>query len=105
MAQHLVVGPAGIAHLGDQRRPGPMHPLDRGALRQSPDRGRGAFERAEPRPQLGQLGVVEAGADAAGIMQGAVPVVIAEQQRAQTLPAAGRVGEADHDELVAVGGI
>ena len=80
-----------------------MHPLERGALWQGPDRGGGGFERFEPRPQFGQPGGVKAGADAAGIMQPAMPVIIAEQQGAQPLPAPGRVGKADHHELVAIG--
>ena len=103
MPQHLVGRPVAIAHLGDQRGLGPMHPLERSALGQCRDRGVGALERFELRPERRQLGVAEAGANAAGIMQAAPRVIIAEQQGAQAAPPAGGLGKADYDELVAVG--
>ena len=52
--------------------------------------------------QIGQLRVIEPGAATAGVAQHALRIVIAEQQRAEAVPRAARVGKADHDEFVAL---
>src|SRR5579862_6707968 len=52
--------------------------------------------------QVGEQRVAKPGADATGVMQLAVPVVIAEQQGAKPLPLAFGIGEADDNELVAL---
>ena len=91
-----------ILDLGDKRRLGPMHVLGDGSLRQGLTGRSASHQPIEPRPQIRQPRVAEPGADAAGIAQVALPVVIAEEQRAEPLAAAGGIAEADDDELVAV---
>ena len=64
--------------------------------------GSGCAESLEPLVQLDQLRRIEAGADAAGVAQLALRVIIADEQRAKTLAAAFGIGVADHDELLAI---
>src|ERR1700739_3495442 len=78
-----------------------MYPLERHALRQD-GRRVAALQLGKPPVHLGELRVAEPGADATGVAQFAQRVVIAEQQRAESLALAGRLGEADNHEFVLV---
>ncbi len=67
----------------------------------SDEGGRAALEGAETLRQPVQRRVVEAAADAAGVAQGALLVVDAEQEGAEAAARSRRVGEAADDELLA----
>ena len=90
LAQNGVRGPSREFDLGDEARLDPMHAL---CARPLSARRRSASGRAralEPLVQLDQLRRVEPGADAAGIAQSSLRVIIADEQRAEALPAAVR---------------
>jgi hypothetical protein len=83
MAEHAVTGPLGEAHLGDQHRVDPVG----AALAHRAGEGRAlGGQRVEAVPQGAQGPLVVAGADLAGVDQPAVPVVVADQQRAEAGP-------------------
>ncbi len=79
-----------------------MHPFQRDAVRELAHRPAAALDPVETLAQVDQLRIAKPGPDPPGIMQGACPVVIAEQQRADPLPSTGWIGKADHDELLPV---
>ena len=54
-------------------------------------------QRLQPAPQPLELRLVDAGADAAGIDQLAVGIVVGEQQGAEIRPRAFGIGPADHE--------
>src|SRR6266545_3807218 len=89
----------GEADLGDQLG---AHPVD-AAPRQPVvlERRLGACQPVEPRPQVPQHGLAVAGADLAGVAQ-RTAVVVADQQRPQPHPRAGRIGPAADHELLLV---
>ncbi len=80
-----------------------MHAFARDPLGQCRHRRVGALVAIEKLPQARELRVAEPGADPTGIMQCPAAIVVAEQQRAEPLPPAGRVGEPDDHELLAIG--
>ena len=98
VAELPLVGPLGEAELADERRPHPVGPLGRAA---GPgERRPGDDQLVEAAPQGRQGLLVVAGPDLAGVDELAVAVVT-DEQCAETGPAAGRIGEAADDELLA----
>ena len=105
MAHTSGAGPGGERHFGDQVR---LDPVD-GALQVLAGdlqiaRGIGA-KAVEAVAQHAQRIVGEAGADAAGIVQPALRVVVAEVERAQAGAAAGGFGPAEDQQLLAAGAL
>src|ERR1700722_19655913 len=88
------------ADLADEFGPHPVHP---GPGQCAPaERRLRLFQCGEGRVQARQLGLVEAGADLAGVGELARFVVIADEQGAEAGPAALRIGEATDHELLTV---
>ena len=89
--QLAVAGPLAEGHLGDQGGRGPVHAARLSALGRVGERRRAPLERAEALRQPRQRGVAEPAADAAGVAQGALPVVDAEQEGAEPVARARTV--------------
>ena len=90
LAQQIVVGPGQVFDFGDEFRAHPMHAAQNerraepaGARRRHVERHIGRRQGLEAAPQAFKLRPVEAGADAAGINQPVIRVVISEQQSAE----------------------
>ena len=98
MADPALLGPLGEAHLGDQ--PGLDPVVAAAAGRAGIERRPGARERLQAVPHAAQGGLVEAGADLAGIDE-AVTVVDPHVQRAEPPARALRLRPAADDELLA----
>src|ERR1700730_7922544 len=73
-----------------------------GARRRHLERDGVGSKRLQPSPQPLQLRLLDAGADAAGIDQPAVAIVVGEQQSAEPWPGAFGIGPADEDKFLAV---
>ena len=99
--QLAVAGPLAEGHLGDQRGRGPVHAARLGAPGRVGERRRLPLQRAETLRQPRQRRLAEAAADAAGVAQGALLVVDAEQEGAEPVARPRRLGEAADDELLA----
>ena len=100
MAQQAVAGPLGERDLGHQLRLHPVRAARGRARAVRRERGGAPLEPAQARAQALEGGVVEAGADAAGVDETAVAVVHAEEQRAKLGARTLRVGiAADHELL------
>src|SRR5438105_7639621 len=98
MSQLAVARPLRESDLRDQLRTHPVRALARQAVRG--ERRRGLLERGKLVVQRAQQLAVEAGADRAGVPQRA-GLVVADEQRAESLSAAARLGEpADHEFLL-----
>ena len=101
VAHPAAARPGGELDLGHQFGP---HPVDGGVERIAGDHQATrwiARQRVEQVAQGSKLVVGKPGADAAGVMQAKVRVVIAEMQRAEAGAAAARRSPAEHDELFA----
>jgi hypothetical protein len=105
LQQQIVVGPGEmIFDFGDQFGPHPMYTAEHqgraeaaGARRRHVERHFVGRKRLQAAPQPLKLGGVDAGADAAGINQTSVGIVVGEQQRAEVWPPAFGIGPADHE--------
>src|SRR5580692_5741901 len=100
MAELTVSGPLAEADLGDEARIDPVHARLRESARV--ERRAVALNSGQRRVQAVQHAVAEPGADLARIGQLAVGVVVAEQERAQPLARALRIGVAADHELLRV---
>src|SRR5687768_16369410 len=98
MADASVVGPLGECHLGHELRP---HPVSLHAARWRLERALVRGERIELLLERGEALLVEAGADVARVDEPSLAVVDAEQQPAEGVAAAARVGIAGDHELLA----
>ena len=98
---------ASAVHVGEfdlrnELRLDPVHPFARDALRQRDRRIRHVPEISSRLRSSDQLRGIEPGADAAGIAQFSLRIVIADEERAEAFPAAVGIGEADDHELLAI---
>ena len=101
MADHALAGHPGKTHFGQQLRFEPVHSARLGAAGRVGQRRAGAAQWLQALVQAVQGGAAEATADLAGIAQLA-GVMQAQQQGAETVAAAFRVGVAEHHELLAL---
>src|SRR5690349_10947506 len=99
MAHAALAGPFGERHFGDELR---AHPMALHVARLVLEGRLVGLEVGELLLERAQRGVVEAGADVARVAQLSLRVVDAEQERAEAAAAALRIGEAAHDELLAL---
>ena len=95
--RNLAPGPHPMHAAEHQRRAEPGR-----ARRRHVERHLSSGQRLQPPPQPFEFGLVDAGADPAGVSEPSVRIVIAEQQRAETRPRALGIGPADHHEFLAV---
>src|SRR5919202_4001597 len=111
MAEPSIFGPFRVLDLGNDLRFNP-HPGTTGPTGGSTTRDRSvewtrlSTQRLQSSQHVVQPGLIETGADVAGVAQLAVFVVAAENERAQGVgAAAGAAGVADDDKLVGTAGL
>ncbi len=101
MAQSSGARPADELHLGHQFGPNPANALFQRVARNLQAGRPRPFERVQAGAQAREFVLGESRAHAAGIMQGAGGIVIAEVEGAQPGAAAARRGPAEHHEFLA----
>src|SRR5882724_367742 len=102
MAQCAIAGPFHIPYLGDEPRFDPMNRPGHDRRGKDFDRTQHLRNSIEPSAQVSESLLVKARADLAREVQDSAPIVVAEDQRAEARPRAGRIRVADHHELLTV---